>query len=439
MDAATTVERPAAQDRMQLAVDVGPAPMHVGAVVVLDATVDLESVHRCLAVRIRGVPRLRRRLVPTPLGCGGPVWVDDPSFDVRDHVAAVACEAPGDEQALLSTAAQALTRPLPRSRPPWSAVLVTGLEDERCALVLVVHHVLADGIGGLAVLGQLLDGGVVTPSDDGFPRPPPGRGRLTADAWGRRWRAAHRAGPVVRDVAAGWRELGGRPPAAAPRTSWNRPTGPRRRLATVRVDLAAATGVAHQEGATVNDVLLTAVGRAMGAVGLARGEWLDSVVVSVPVSARRSAGLADPANAVGAMPVSVPTCGGARHRLRAVGAATRARKSERRGTSTAVLVPVFGALARVGVFRWFIEHQRLVTTFVTNVRGPDRPMSFLGSRVLALLPMSVAPGNVTVTFTALSYAGVLVVTLVADPDRVPDLDLLARHLQAGLDELCGEA
>jgi hypothetical protein len=80
-----------------------------------------------------------------------------------------------------------------------------------------------------------------------------------------------------------------------------------------------------------------------------------------------------------------------------------------------------------------------VTTFVTNVRGPGRPMSFLGSRVLALLPMSVAPGNVTVAFTALSYAGVLVVTLVADPDRVPDLDLLARHLQAGLDELCGEA
>jgi hypothetical protein len=162
-------------------------------------------------------------------------------------------------------------------------------------------------------------------------------------------------------------------------------------------------------------------------------------VISVPVSARRSAGLADRGNAVGAMPVSVPTCGDARHCLRAVGTATRVRKSARRGSSIAVLVPVFGALARVGVFRWFIEHQRLVNTFVTNVRGPDRPVSFLGSRVLALVPLSVVPGNVTVAFTALSYAGVLVVTLVADPDRVPDLDLLARHLQAGFDELCGEA
>ena len=40
--------------------------------------------------------------------------------------------------------------------------------------------------------------------------------------------------------------------------------------------------------------------------------------------------------------------------------------------------------------------------------------------------MSVAEsGNVTVNFVELSYAGLLTVTLVAEPDLVPDLPELA--------------
>jgi hypothetical protein len=54
--------------------------------------------------------------------------------------------------------------------------------------------------------------------------------------------------------------------------------------------------------------------------------------------------------------------------------------------------------------------------------------------VTAAVPLGAGEaGNLTVTVLALSYAGVLTVTLVADPDRAPDLDLLARSLQAELD------
>ena len=47
--------------------------------------------------------------------------------------------------------------PLPRSRPLWSATFVTGLADGGTGLVIVMNHVLADGIGGLAVLARLVD------------------------------------------------------------------------------------------------------------------------------------------------------------------------------------------------------------------------------------------------------------------------------------------
>ena len=50
--------------------------------------------------------------------------------------------------------------------------------------------------------------------------------------------------------------------------------------------------------------------------------------------------------------------------------------------------------------------------------------------------MSVAEsGNVAVNFVALSYAGSLTVTIVAEPDLVPDLPELASLLQAELDAL----
>lgn len=94
-------------------------------------------------------------------------------------------------------------------------------------------------------------------------------------------------------------------------------------------------------------------------------------------------------------------------------------------------------LARLGVLSWFVNHQRLVTTFVTNVRGPAQPLRFLGVSVREVLAVSQTTGNVTVAFAALSYAGVLNVTIVADPERCPDLPLLAEALQRDLDVLAG--
>jgi hypothetical protein len=47
--------------------------------------------------------------------------------------------------------------PWRRAAPLWSAVSVTGLADGTVALVMVLHHALADGAGGLTVLAHLID------------------------------------------------------------------------------------------------------------------------------------------------------------------------------------------------------------------------------------------------------------------------------------------
>ena len=141
-----------------------------------------------LADRIRAVPRLRRNLVRTPPLCGRPVWVDDLDFAIDRHVREVRCPDPGDEAALCGVAMQAVGTRLSLRHPPWAAVLVTDLREDRCALVVVFHHVLADGVGGLAVLAQLVDGAPLG-RDDGFPRPPTTRWRLFTDTLEGRTRA----------------------------------------------------------------------------------------------------------------------------------------------------------------------------------------------------------------------------------------------------------
>ena len=135
-----------------------------------DATLDVPRIRRELAVRARVVPALGRRVVWTRPWEGLPVWAPDPSFDPDRHIEA-ATLPPGSE--LPDWAANRIVRPLPLDRPLWRAEVVDGLPGQRFAVVIVVHHVAADGVTGVALAGSLLD-----PSADARPGPSPWRARL---------------------------------------------------------------------------------------------------------------------------------------------------------------------------------------------------------------------------------------------------------------------
>ena len=100
---------------------------------------------------------------------------------------------------------------------------------------------------------------------------------------------------------------------------------------------------------------------------------------------------------------------------------------------------MFRTLAALHLFRHFIDRQHLDHTFTTNVRGPDETLRLLDAPLTVALPLAVVTGNVTVSFAALSYAGTLAVTVIADPDACPDLDDLGRLLQSNLDDLTASA
>ena len=124
-------------------------------------------------------------------------------------------------------------------------------------------------------------------------------------------------------------------------------------------------------------------------------------------------------------------------RLAAVAAITRQRKTGVPGSSAALLGPVFRVLAMAGVFGWFIDRQRLINTFLSNLRGPEQRLSFLGAPIVEVIPVSAISGNVTAAFAALSYAERITVTVIADPERCPDLPAIVQALQWELQVLTG--
>ncbi len=433
---AVGVDRAGAADVGQLVVDVGSVPNQIGAVLTLEGA-DETAVSTLVTVigdRLRDVPRLRQRLIPHPPGGGPAAWVEEPGFDVTHHLEVMACPAPGDEPALLALAADRVTTALPATSPRWRVALVTGLAGGRLGVVAVFHHVMMDGIGGLAVLSRLVDHEAVAEaasaatsavtSTGSSPRP---SARRQPEVTPPRWqRALHRLSERRARSRSARRELGARPTLAT-RCSLNAPTGPQREVAVVRAELEASKRFAHaQGGATVNDVLLGAVAGALGTLLRRRGEQVERLVATVMVAPDRAG---TSANQAGIAPIALPTGGSLADRLPAITARTRARLRGRRGGSAAPFGAALWLLARLRLLRWGIDHQRMVHTFVTNLRGPASPVTLAGLPVTDLVPISLATGNVTVAFAAMSYAGTLTVTIVTDPTHHPDREVLVEALE----------
>ena len=301
---------------------------------------------------------------------------------------------------------------------------------------MAFHHVLADGIGGLAVLGNLVDGAGAS-VEPGFPTPAPSAPALAVDAARSRLAALATAPAAMRRLATAVRQLRPATRTHAVACSLNRPTGPRRSFALVNADLEDVRRVAHAAGASVNDVVLAAVAAALRSLLLTRGESVDRFVLSVPVSARRRASTDRLGNESGPVPIEVPATGVPTACLRSIAEVTRVAKSTPAGASTALLGPLFRVLARLGLFGWFIDRQRQVHSFVTNLHGPDTQLSFLGAPIVAIHPLAVVTGNVTTSFAVLSYAGSLGITVIADAVACPDLAVLRHALQDELDALTG--
>ena len=103
----------------------------------------------------RMLPRLRQRVVDSPLGTGIPSWVVDPEFDLHYHVRRLRLAGDGSIRELLTTCEQLAMTALDPERSPWEVYLIDGLPDGRGAYLLKAHQALTGAMSSISILAQL--------------------------------------------------------------------------------------------------------------------------------------------------------------------------------------------------------------------------------------------------------------------------------------------
>lgn len=408
-----------------------------------------------LGHRLDRLPQFRRRAVPVPGGLGHPVWVEDPSFDLRRHVAHRRAAVPGGDRELAAVVADVAGRALPRDRPLWEIVVVEGLADNQLAVVAKVHHSVADGAAMVALLQNALDAnGSGSRTYEWRPETIPTRSQLLRFAARRHAANLRQLPSLVRHSIRGMRAsearrraLPVRPPLPfeAPKTPFNVSLVPERTFAMTTLALDDLKSVHRSLGATLNDVYLAVCGGALRSYLAERGALpTRPLVASVPVStdptATRLAG-----NHVDNLYVSIGTdiadpVERVRH-IREVSAAAKDVRSvlgndllEKR----ADIIPpqLYALVVRTWARTGLANHVRPpLNCVLSNVAGPTQRLHF-GQAVLKAI-YSVGPilEGIGLNITAWSYADALHTSVLGCPRSIPDPWSIADALHASLAEI----
>src|SRR6478735_3898601 len=128
----------------------------VVSIVLLDRSPDWDVLVDRLERVSRQLPMFRQHVVPTAPPAP-PRWVYDPDFDLRYHLRRIVAPEPGTLDTVLEMARRQVMGEFDHARPMWTATLVEGLVDGGAAIVVMMHHSLADGIGGMQIAAIVFD------------------------------------------------------------------------------------------------------------------------------------------------------------------------------------------------------------------------------------------------------------------------------------------
>jgi len=437
----TFYERLSALDATFLDVESKAAPMHVGAALIFDAKplqldhggLDIERLTRYTEAALDSIPRYRQRVEWVP-GFGHPVWIDDDRFNMRFHLRHTRLPLPGDERSLKRLVGRLFSQHLDRSRPLWEFWVVEGVDNDRFALIVKVHHCMVDGVAGVALLEALLQ---ISPDaaerepNEWQARPAPNRAQLMLNETSHRIDGLRKLSHFMPRVRKNFRGVssvlrsGMKPTPRTPFTEHD--ISPYRRFDWTSVDLAEVKAIKKSLGGTINDVVVATTTGAVRRFLLRRGTDVDSIEgfrTALPVSIRKVGGTSvgnQVALLFANLPVSEPD---PLERLQKVIQVTTELKQESNQTGGAELIEEVADLTTKRIVSELYKAAMRLRTYnlvITNVPGPPFPLYMLGAQMKAIFPMVPLMQNQNVGIALFSYSGALHWGFNADWESFPDI------------------
>lgn len=415
--------------------------------------------------RLLKYPRFGQKVVQDATGAS---WVTDSHFDIRRHVLREKLPPSAKahpQQALQARLAELALKPLDPRYPLWDFRLVEHYQGGS-ALLVRIHHCIADGLALIAVIQSLVDGGTEPPQRE--PKPAQDSAWESAEDWmahkliepltGATVRALEAAGEgvaqafgamadpktlldklvekglangmagsadmarmayqVLRDGAAlalmpddSPTRLKGTP-GHAKRVAWCQP-----------IPLDEVRAVSKALHCSINDVLLACVAGAMGEYLKAHGDSVagKEIRAMVPVNLRPMAPSYDLGNKFGLAPVVLPI--GVDNPLDRV-FEVRRRMSALKGSMqpllTFALLAVAGMVVKPAQDAMLSLFSKKTTAVMTNVPGPREKLKFCGATLEQPLVWVPQSGTVGLGVSILSYGGGVQFGLISDTTLCPD-------------------
>ncbi|HEX9718970.1 MAG TPA: wax ester/triacylglycerol synthase family O-acyltransferase [Ramlibacter sp.] len=443
-------ERMTKVDTAWLRMDSPSNLMMIMGVWTLKPGIKYQDLCRRVQERLLEYDRFRQRVREDAAGA---TWVEDAGFDIERHV--VREKLPrrprGEEQAALQQRVGELAmQPLDREHPLWQVHLVENYQGGS-ALIVRIHHCIADGIALISVTMSLVDGGA----------PPPERKRRQARAGAEDWiadtlikpftdmtvRALGAAGEgavrslgllrdpqkglagsldlaklayqVLTDAAAlalmpddSKTRLKGKP-GREKRVAWCEP-----------IPLEEVKAVGKALNCSINDVLLSCVAGSIGEYLKSLGDDVagQEIRAMIPVNLRPPLEQAHKlGNRFGLVPLVLPI--GLDNPVERV-YEVRRRMGALKGSTQPLLA--FGLLAVAGLLIKPAQEAMLslfgkkTTAVMTNVPGPREKLKFLGSTLEQSMFWVPQSGDIGLGVSILSYGGGVQFGVITDSTLCPD-------------------
>ncbi len=464
------MEQLPAADAVFLAMEMPGISAHVGGLTILDPSespdFSFEKLVRTVDERIRYEPRFTQKLRELPLGLDRPYLVDDPDFDIRDHIHRIGVPAPGGLRELSELVSYLHERPLERDRALWELWFIEGVEGDKCAMFMKSHHCLMDGVAGSS-LGELLcdlepdpPAGQLPPAAAAHAVSAQGEQRSYSDLHIGLRAAVHLVEAPRRlfDFGAGMlrqtagtllasRREGAPPlPFDVPATPFNKDVGPRRAFAAASVSLDDVKKVKAHFDVTVNDVILAITGTALRQYLQARDALPEQSLVCLIAVSKREVGDDTLGNQVTMAPCLWASDEPERvERLLQIHRNAEIAK-ELQADYDADFLAGLGGSVPPGLAHLFFRllppdvATALVpgNVLISNVRGTPVPLYVAGARIETMYPLSIIAPSQGLNCTVVSYMGRVDVGFIADPDLVDDVWELTEHVPRALAELLAD-